>query len=64
LHIDTDNVTYYMARETLIPSERRIGMALWREKLYSFMVRNALHASAFYKIPPGQVIEIGIQVEI
>ncbi|MBP1750493.1 MAG: potassium uptake protein, Kup system, partial [Deltaproteobacteria bacterium] len=64
LQIDTDNVTYYMARETLIPSKRRIGMILWRDKLYSFMVRNALHASAFYKIPPEQIVEIGIQVEI
>jgi KUP system potassium uptake protein len=64
LLVDTDSVTYYMARETLIPTERRIGMMLWREKLFSFMARNALHASAFYKIPPGQVIEIGMQVEI
>ena len=64
LLVDTDSATYYMERETLIPTERRIGMALWREKLFSFMVRNALHASAFYKIPPGQVVEIGMQVEI
>ena len=64
LSIDIDSATFYMARETLIPTERRFGMELWREKLFSFMVRNALHASAFYKIPPGQVVEIGIQVEI
>jgi KUP system potassium uptake protein len=64
LSIDTDCATYYMARETLIPTKRRFGMVLWREKLFSYMVRNALHASAFYKIPPGQVMEIGMQVEI
>ena len=64
LHIDTDSTTYYVARETLIPTEKRFGMRLWREKLFAFMTRNALRSTAFYKIPPGQVVEIGIQVEI
>jgi KUP system potassium uptake protein len=64
LLIDTDSTTYYVARETLIPTERLSGMRLWREKLFAFMARNALRATAFYKIPPGQIIEIGMQVEI
>jgi KUP system potassium uptake protein len=64
LHIDPDLVTYYVARETVIPTEKIHGMSVWREKLFSFMSRNALRATAFYHIPPGQVLEIGIQVEI
>ena len=39
-------------------------MAVWREKLFAFMTRNALSATAFYSIPPEQVVELGIQVEI
>lgn len=64
LRIDTDSVTYYLARETLIPTEKIYGMNIWREKLFSFLARNTLRATAFYHIPPGQVVEIGIQVEI
>ena len=64
LLIDADCITYYMARETLIPTDERIGMALWRDKLFSFLARNALRTSAFYHIPPEQVFEIGIQLEI
>jgi len=64
LHIETDSATYYLARETLIPTEKIYGMNIWREKLFSFLARNALRATAFYNIPPGQVVEIGIQVEI
>jgi KUP system potassium uptake protein len=64
LLIDVDSITYYMVRETLIPTEERIGMALWRDKLFSFLARNALRTSAFYHIPPEQVFEIGIQLEI
>jgi KUP system potassium uptake protein len=63
LVVDPDEVTYYLGRETLIPTKERPGMTLWREKLFAFMVRNQLRATAFYKIPPERVVEIGIQVE-
>jgi KUP system potassium uptake protein len=43
---------------------KRPGMAIWREHLFSFMSRNAQRATAFFNIPPNQVIEVGIQVEL
>jgi KUP system potassium uptake protein len=39
-------------------------MAVWREKLFAFMSRNAQGATAFFRIPPNRVIEIGLQVEL
>jgi KUP system potassium uptake protein len=63
LVVDPNGVTYYVGRETLIPTKERSGMILWREKLFAFMTRNALRATAFYNIPPERVVEIGIQVE-
>lgn len=56
-------VTYYLGRETLIPSNKP-GMAIWREKIFEVMSRNAQRATIYFKIPPDQVIEIGIQVEL
>jgi KUP system potassium uptake protein len=50
--------------ETLIPSLKRRGMMLWREKLFSFMSRNALPATDFFRIPPERVVELGIRIEI
>ncbi|BDV43781.1 putative potassium transport system protein kup 1 [Geotalea uraniireducens] len=64
LTIDPDEASYYLARETLIPTERVRGMPIWREKLFAFMVRNALQATAFYNLPPDRVVELGQQVEI
>ena len=64
LKVDLDNTTYYLARETLIPSPERPGMMLWREKLFSFMTRNALPASDFFRIPPERVVELGLRIEI
>ncbi len=55
--------TFFLGRETLIATDRP-GMARWRERLFSFMSRNAQRATAFFKIPPDQVFEVGVQVEM
>ena len=64
LDLNLDQATYYLARETLMPSAKAPGLALWREKLFAFMSRNALRATAYFHIPPEKVVEIGIQVEL
>jgi len=39
-------------------------MALWRERIFAFLTRNAQPATAFYSIPPSRVVEIGSQIEL
>ncbi len=63
LAIPIEGTTFFMGRETVIASERP-GMAQWRASLFSFMSRNALRATAFFKIPPNQVFEVGAQIEL
>jgi KUP system potassium uptake protein len=63
LKIDLQKVTYYLGRETLIPSSAA-AMKFWRKTLFAIMSRNAIRATAFYSIPPERVVEIGIQVEL
>jgi len=55
--------SYFLARQTLIASSRP-GMAIWREKLFAWMVRNAESAMLFFRLPSNRVIELGSQVEI
>jgi KUP system potassium uptake protein len=57
------STSYFLGRETLIPT-RRQGMAIWREHLFAWMVRNSSSASSFFNLPPNQVIELGAQVEL
>lgn len=63
LELRKREVTYYLGRETLLAT-RRPGMAIWRERLFAFMSRNAQRATYFYRIPPEQVFEIGVQIEL
>jgi KUP system potassium uptake protein len=57
------DTSYFLARQTLIPSARP-GMMLWREQLFAWMVRNAASAMEFFKLPTNRVIELGSQLEI
>ena len=63
LAIDDADVTYFLGRETLIAT-RAPGMALWRERLFVLMARNAGRATAFFRLPPERVVELGVQVEL
>jgi KUP system potassium uptake protein len=63
VELDEDDVTYFLGRETLIAT-RSPGMALWRERLFVLMARNAVRATTFFRLPPERVVELGVQVEI
>jgi KUP system potassium uptake protein len=62
--IDLSDVTYYIGRETIIPSEDVPGMWVWRETLFAFLQRNAERSAAFFGVPAGQVVEFGTEIEI
>ncbi len=64
MNVDPDTTTYYIGRETLIPTNDQLGMMLWRERLFALMSRNSARPTDFYGIPPDRVVELGIQVEI
>jgi KUP system potassium uptake protein len=55
--------SFFLSRETVVPTVKA-GMALWRERLFATMARNAGSAAAYFRLPPNRVIELGTQVEI
>jgi len=62
--IDLADITYYIGRETIIPSEEVVGMAVWRESLFAFLQHNAKSAAAFFGVPTRQLVEFGTEIEI
>ena len=55
--------TYFASRESLSARPGQ-GMALWRDKLFLFMSRNATPATEFFHIPGNRLVELGTQVVI
>ncbi|HEU5323776.1 MAG TPA: KUP/HAK/KT family potassium transporter, partial [Methylomirabilota bacterium] len=55
--------SFYLSRETLL-THGRSRMMPWRKALFAFLSRNARPATAYFRIPPGRVVEMGMQVEL
>lgn len=55
--------SFFLSRQTLLASEKP-GMAIWREKLFAWMMRNAASAMEFFRLPTNRVVELGSQLEI
>jgi KUP system potassium uptake protein len=61
--IEPMQTTYFLTRETLIATARP-GMAEWRERLFAWMSRTHGQAETHFGIPPGRVVELGLQIEL
>jgi KUP system potassium uptake protein len=61
--LDPEQTSFFLGKETIIATHNR-GMAIWREKLFSFMSKNSEGAIVFYNIPRQQVVELGVQIEL
>jgi KUP system potassium uptake protein len=64
LAFDLMQTSFFLSRETVVPVMAAGGMALWRERLFAAMTRNAGSAVEYFNIPANRVIELGTQVEI
>ncbi len=57
---DPMKITYFLGRETIVIGARD-GMARWRKRLFAFLFGNAVSPTAFFRLPPDRVVEIGSQ---
>jgi KUP system potassium uptake protein len=51
-------------RVMVIACEKASGMAVWRKSLFAMMHLNANLPAAYFGVPPTQVVEVGLEVEI
>lgn len=60
---DAMQASYFLGREVMVTAEVP-KLSLWRRWLYLLMVRNAVPATEFFRIPPDRVVELGVRVAI
>ena len=58
------STSFFLGRQKLIASKRRASMALWREKLFAWMLKSSESAMEFFKLPTNRVVELGSQLQI
>jgi KUP system potassium uptake protein len=63
LRIDPALTSYFIGRETLIPTPRP-PMGPVEARVFAFLSAGGLSATAYFRIPPERVVELGTQLEI
>jgi len=61
---DPADTSFFLARDTIRATGETKAMALWRDKLFAFLGRNAAQAAEYYSLPPNRVVELGGQINI
>jgi KUP system potassium uptake protein len=60
---EPEDITYYLGRETFLATKAG-RMGPWSEALFHFLSRNARPATAYFNLPPEQVLELGTQIDL
>jgi KUP system potassium uptake protein len=61
--LNAEKATYFLGREAILGHGTGI-LGRFAEGIYAFMQRNAVAADRAFQIPPKQVIEVGIQLDV
>jgi KUP system potassium uptake protein len=60
---DVMSTSFFLGRRSVAPSARR-GLTLLQDRLFGYLMRNAVNPTDYFHIPPGRVVELGAQVSI
>ena len=55
--------SFYLGRRNLV-STPNTGLPAWQEQIYMALADFAIDPSAYFKLPPNRVVELGEQVAI
>ena len=58
------DITYFLSRETIVRATTGFSLNAVQEKVFEVLNRNSLSATAYFNLPPGRVVELGMQVEL
>jgi KUP system potassium uptake protein len=61
---DMMSTSFFLGRQKLIATREEPGMALWRERLFAWMMQSSESAMEFFRLPTNRVVELGSQVRI
>jgi KUP system potassium uptake protein len=65
IDVNLMETSFFLSRQKIVPMHRAdSGMAMWRERMFAAMARNAGNVTDYFNIPTNRVIELGSRVEI
>lgn len=62
--VDVDDATIFVGREQISVGTKGLGMPAWQTGIFAWLLRNTARPSDFFRVPPEQVLEIGVRVAL
>ena len=59
-----ESITFFLGRETIVPTHRSSNLPRWREAIFAFMQRNSERSAVLLGFPANQVVEFGMEIDI
>jgi KUP system potassium uptake protein len=64
LAVQAFDTSYFLSRETVVPSAHPGGMARWREQLFATLSSGSSGIARYFRLPDNAVVELGTRVQI
>jgi len=64
LSVQAFDTSYFLSRETVVPSAHPGGMARWREQLFATLSSGSSGIARYFRLPDNAVVELGTRVQI
>jgi KUP system potassium uptake protein len=64
LEVPVFETSYFLSRETVVPTAGNGGMLRWREQLFAAMSRASSGIAGYFRLPDNAVVELGTRVQI
>jgi KUP system potassium uptake protein len=58
------DVTYYVGHETVVRRTDGKGLPRLVEAMFAYLLRNSMHVSDYFRLPPDSVVELGREIAI
>ena len=56
--------SFFIGRNSVGASAKHGGMPFWQDIIFIFLQKNASDPTAFFRIPPNRVVELGTRIEV
>ncbi|MBU6411127.1 MAG: KUP/HAK/KT family potassium transporter, partial [Verrucomicrobia bacterium] len=63
LEFRPEETSFFLGQQNVVPTRRR-GLAGWRARLFTFLIRNSQSATDYYRLPANRVVELGARIEV
>jgi len=63
LELDENKCTFFLGRESILGNPHST-LSRWQQSLFAVMSRVAQQPASYFQIPPGRIIELGLQVQL